>query len=143
MEHRPIEDIIANLRDKAATVEVVVNDFAALCAEVEAAKGFIDRDFAPGQEVAEFVANTHGELSELWEAHRRGTLQDQCDKATKSALTCEEEELADIAIRVLSFAARKGTPHADTRFSPNIGRALVAKAIYNAGRERQHGGKRA
>lgn len=57
--------------------------------------------------------NLHGEVAELWEAHRSGKLSEPCDKATKMAslgiepLTCAEEELADIVIRVLDTGARE------------------------------------
>jgi len=59
--------------------------------------------------------NLHGEVAELWEAHRAGNLNQPCDKAERmdalgiKPLTCAEEELADIVIRVLDTGAREKT----------------------------------
>ena len=60
---------------------------------------------APGtnNEPPSWVANLHGEVSEFWEAYRRGTLKNPCDKKGLD-LTCAEEELADIIIRLEAFA---------------------------------------
>ena len=58
--------------------------------------------------------NLHAEISELWEAHRAGTLSILCDKADKmrdagiEPLTCAEEEVADIVIRELDSCRRVG-----------------------------------
>lgn len=52
------------------------------------------------------MANTHGELSELWEAHRKGQLHAPCDKTP--TLSCLEEEMADIIIRTLDACGRLG-----------------------------------
>lgn len=55
--------------------------------------------------IARAVANQHGEVSELWESFRNGTLHGLCDKASKMSelglppLTCLEEEIADWFIR--------------------------------------------
>ncbi len=83
-------------------------------------------------------ANFHGETSELWEAFRDGKLTEPCDKAEKMAaagiqpLTCEQEELADIIIRVLDYAKRRNV---------NIGRAIALKHRFNGTRPERHGGK--
>ena len=50
------------------------------------------------QRLARYTANLHGEVSELWEAARRGTLDNPCDKDAvvpflggTRPLTCSEE----------------------------------------------------
>ena len=78
--------------------------------------------------VAKFCANLHGEVSELWEAARKGHLFDKCDKYC--ALTCAEEELADIVIRAFDTAHTLGL---------DIGRAIALKSVYNEKRPHMHG----
>lgn len=80
------------------------------------------------ERMAVYVANLHGEVSELWEATRRGKLWEPCDKPC--GLTCEEEELADIAIRVMDTAVARGI---------SLGKAIEAKAAYNRTRPHKHG----
>ncbi len=100
------------------------------------AKGFHDKDSDLVADYARWTANLHGEVSELWEAARKGDLHTSCDKACEMAaidgiyLTCEEEELADIIIRVLDTAGARGI---------NIGRAVLLKMAYNATRPHMHG----
>jgi NTP pyrophosphatase (non-canonical NTP hydrolase) len=76
--------------------------------DIASAHGFHDSD---GAEVttgrmATFVANLHGEVSEFWEAARKGSLASLCDK--DCGLTCAEEELADIEIRLMDTAVTLG-----------------------------------
>lgn len=80
--------------------------------------------------VADYCANLHGEVSELWEAHRKGKLLDQCDKPVP--LNCLEEELADIIIRCCDMA---GAMQVD------LDRAVAEKMAFNATRSYRHGGK--
>ena len=97
--------------------------------------GFHTRD-AVGEvpsDFGRFVANLHGETSELWEAYRKGHLHDKCDKPGCD-LTCAEEELADIVIRAMDTAVQLGI---------SLGRAVLDKAEYNKTRSYQHGGKKA
>lgn len=88
--------------------------------------------------IAVFVSNEHGEVSELWEAFRAGKLHEPCDKVEKMrsmglpALTCAEEELADIIIRALDTSRALGI---------DIGRAITTKHLYNVSRPHLHGGK--
>lgn len=82
-------------------------------------------------DVAKYLMNLHSEVSEAWEAWRKGRLHSPCDK-TGTGLTCLEEELADIIIRALDTAQA---------FGINIERAVEAKHAYNATREHRHGGK--
>lgn len=91
-------------------------------------------------DVATFCTNLTGEISELWEAYRKGELDKPCDKAAKMkslglpGLTCAEEEIADILIRTLDTAEFWGL---------DISRAMKAKHLYNASRSFRHGNKRA
>ncbi len=88
--------------------------------------------------IGNFLCNLHGEVSELWEAYRANKLHEPCDKSKKmlellgESLTCAEEELADICIRLL-----------DTSKSLNIdiGRAVRIKNEYNKTRPFRHGNK--
>lgn len=88
--------------------------------------------------MAVYVANQHAETSELWEAARVGTLHQPCDKAEKMvamglpALTCAEEEIADMIIRNLDNGAE---------FKVDIAKAVAVKMAYNAGRPLKHGNK--
>jgi len=68
------------------------------------AKGWYDQPETDDQFIARFVANTHGELSELWEAHRKDQLNAPCDK--DAGLSYLEEEMADIIIRTLDACGR-------------------------------------
>lgn len=93
--------------------------------------------------ISQFVANVHGETSELWEAFRGKKLELACDKHEGMfnlgfrgdfILTCEEEELADIIIRVMDHAVKREI---------DLGRAVFVKTLYNATRPQRHGGKAA
>ena len=107
--------------------------------EVSASKGFHD----PDQEAmgfSRYTSNLHGEVSEIWEAFRAGTLDKECDKADKMraagtpVLTCAQEEIADIIIRTLDTAKALGV---DVAFS------VAAKDAFNQTRPPRHGGKHA
>lgn len=99
-------------------------------------KGFHAKDGDIVSDYARWTVNLHGEVSELWEAARKNALFDSCDKHQsmvelfQDSLTCEEEELADIIIRVLDSAGARGI---------NIGRAVLLKMAYNATRPHMHG----
>lgn len=75
--------------------------------------------------------NLHDEISELHEAWRRNKLREGCDKPIE--LSCLEEELADIIIRVLDSAKR---------LNIDIRRAIEVKHEYNKTRSYRHGNKR-
>lgn len=83
--------------------------------------------------------NLHDEVSELHESWRNNSLREPCDKAAKMEvvgivpLTCIEEEMADIIIRVLDNSRKLGV---------DIQSAVLRKHSYNATREHRHGGKR-
>lgn len=78
----------------------------------------------------DFVSNLHGEVSELWEAYRKGKLNQQCDKPVE--LSCCEEELADIIIRCFDTAVTLGI---------DIAKAIQVKDSYNQTRPYKHGDK--
>jgi NTP pyrophosphatase (non-canonical NTP hydrolase) len=90
--------------------------------------------------IGNYVSNLHGEVSEFWEAYRKSALYKKCDKSAKceemglGPLSCGEEELADILIRVLDTAKAL---HID------IGAAVLIKDAYNQTRAFRHGNKRA
>jgi hypothetical protein len=95
-------------------------------------KGFYD----PAPSVAAHCANLTSEVSELWEAFCKGKLREPCDKAEHMSepLTCEEEEIADIIIRALDYAAHRGI---------DVDRAVSVKHAFNQTRSYRHGGKAA
>jgi NTP pyrophosphatase (non-canonical NTP hydrolase) len=80
----------------------------------------------------EFCSNLHGEVSELWEAWRKGNLYNPCDKPID--LCCAAEELADIIIRAMDTAVTLGI---------DIGEAIANKDAYNQTRPYKHGDKKA
>ena len=88
--------------------------------------------------MAVYTANEHGEVSEMWESARAGTLGKPCDKSEKMValgldpLTCAEEEIADIIIRAFDTAHE---------FGVDIAKAVRTKMLYNASRPLRHGGK--
>ena len=83
--------------------------------------------------------NLHDEVSELHESWRNNKLHDKCDKSKgmKNAgilpLTCIEEEMADILIRVLDNCRK---------LKIDIQSAVERKHAYNATRKYRHGGKK-
>jgi NTP pyrophosphatase (non-canonical NTP hydrolase) len=85
-----------------------------------------------------YVANFHGEASELWEAARAGKLHELCDKAEKmrehgiKPMTCLEEEVADMLIRVLDIG---------NVFGLDIDDIVARKHMFNKTRPYRHGGK--
>lgn len=82
--------------------------------------------------IGNYIANLHGEVSELWEAYRKGQLHEPCDKKTEPQLSCAAEELADIVIRCADTAKELGV---------DLGEAVIAKMDYNETRPHRHGGK--
>jgi NTP pyrophosphatase (non-canonical NTP hydrolase) len=110
-----------------------IDRVAAKMYEIAAEHGFHENDAveaATPERMALFIANLHGECSELWEAVRKGTLFAACDKV--STLTNAEEELADIVIRAMDTAHTIGI---------SLGDAIAKKATYNRDRPYKHGKK--
>jgi len=81
--------------------------------------------------MARFIVNLIGEASELWEATSENKLDQLCDKE-HCDLSCEEEELADLAIRLMDLATARRV---------NLGRAIRIKSEYNKTRPFMHGKK--
>ena len=103
-----------------------LNDAARIVNENAENKGFHSDSFE--EFVPKTCANIHAEVSELWEAYRKGILDKSCDK--NCGLTNAEEELADIIIRALDTSSRLGL---------DIGNAIAKKHAYNTTRPFKHG----
>lgn len=97
-----------------------------------------DESETENQYVERMCNNLHDEVSELHEAWRNGLLHEYCDKTPKmldlriEPLTCLEEELADLVIRVFDNSQRLGV---------DILSAIRRKHQFNRSRQRRHGGK--
>jgi NTP pyrophosphatase (non-canonical NTP hydrolase) len=106
--------------------------------ELARSKGWHSTPMSDREMLATYLINIHGEVSEAWEAFRAGKINAPCDKAEKMRilglpeLTCLEEELADIVIRVFDTAQTLGV---------DIERAIETKHAYNGTRAQRHGGK--
>ena len=87
-------------------------------------KGFYEKPWNDGEQ----IALIHSELSEALENVRKGFLPS--DKIP--AFSGVEEEMADVIIRILQCAEVRGW---------RVAEAILAKMIFNAGREHMHGGK--
>jgi NTP pyrophosphatase (non-canonical NTP hydrolase) len=112
-----------------------IDRVAARMYQVSADHGFHDGEVkgfqaAIVERIAIFIANLHGECSELWEAARKDALYETCDKGIN--LTNAEEELADIVIRAMDTAHTLGI---------KIGDAIAKKTAYNKLRPHKHGKK--
>lgn len=105
-----------------------VNKFAVEVYENAKLKGFYDNKPVDGER----IALIHAELSEALECFRDGTENSPCDKPGCREITKLEEELADVIIRVLDFAAYKDC---------TLGDALRIKHEYNKTRPVKHGRK--
>ena len=88
-------------------------------------KGWWDNPRSDG----EVIALIHSELSEALEAIRCGeAMSEKIPEFTELEL-----ELADVAIRLMDYAEKRGI---------DLWSAILAKAEYNKGRSYRHGGKR-
>lgn len=130
---------LAELYTGLISISHAITGWQKRCATYAVESGFRKFDEPITREmVSVFVANLHSEVSELWEAFRDGKLTQPCNKAEKMmalglpAMTCAEEELADIVIRCLDTADALGV---------DLMRAIVAKHVYNTTRAPLHGGK--
>lgn len=91
-------------------------------------KGFWD-DASPLAENEKLLL-IHSEISELVEDRRKEIHTAPSEKITQ--FTREEEEMADVIIRALDYAAQRGM---------RIGGAILAKHNYNIKRPHMHGKK--
>lgn len=124
---------IMDSSDDPCDYEILLNRLRDALHNVARDHGWHDDALTPEQFLALQVPNIHGEVSELWEALRRGELNKPCDKSGCD-LSCKEEELADIVIRVFDICGR---------LNINIGRAILEKSRYNETRPYRHGNKKA
>ena len=126
-ENRDLERRVNELHHSMTSIRTM-RAWALLCWRSAEEHGFHDEgvnDSCPA-----WVANLHGEVSELWEAYRKGSLNEPCDKP--APLTNAEEELADIVIRVFDTAVQ---------LDIDIENAVEIKYSYNLTRPFRHGGK--
>lgn len=116
-----------------------LSEIAEMVHDLAKEKGWHDSSETEDQFVERTTNNFHDEVSELHEAWRNNRLHAPCDKAaTMEALgirplTCLEEEMADIIIRVLDSCVRLGV---------DIEHAVISKHEFNKSRSYRHGGKR-
>ena len=120
----------------------MVNHLAAEMYTIAKDHGFHDEEHMSGgvgvgadsvDRMGKYVANLHGEVSELWEAAREGNLGGHCKKWEQGCeLTCAEEELADIVIRAMDTAVGLGI---------DLGSAILKKSDFNRTRPHMHGKK--
>lgn len=101
------------------------NDVQSSAHKIAISKGWWDDERRPG----EIIALMHSELSEALEAMRH----DNPPSDHIPDFTGIEEELADVVIRIMDYAA-----HDNLR----IAEAVVAKMQFNQDRPVKHGGKR-
>lgn len=84
------------------------------------------------------VASMHAEVSELYEAYKRGKMEQPCDKSADmlsklgQTLTCQEEEAADLIIKALCIAKA---------LNIDIVKSVRLKNAYNKTRPYRHGKK--
>lgn len=144
-----LTELLAKAENRAAVLNTIdpadyINELASSMYSIAEEHGFHEGDekFLTVAELVDarmstYVANIHGEVSELWEAFRKDAWWKPCDKQINGisiGLTWAEEELADIVIRCM-----------DTAWAMNIklGKAIQTKANYNEQRSYKHGGKKA
>lgn len=74
------------------------------------------------------IAHLHSEVTELYEAMRKGPTE-PCDKWPRVDLTREQEEFADILLVLLDIAGYRGVDMADAarrKFEFNKGRGRIS-----------------
>lgn len=91
-------------------------------------KGWLSRERKDG----ELIALIHSELSEAFEAMRIGNPPSDKKELASQNISCVEEEIADVLIRICDLSKVRGY---------DIPKALFAKMAYNKTRPYRHGGK--
>lgn len=115
-----------------------IDELAAKIHELEKSQGWVEHDQDMREVLAIFLANQTGEMAELWEAYRKGEYYGDCDKADAMrqygfpVLSCMEEEIADMLIRILGFCERNN-------IKPSY--IIAVKHAFNKTRKPRHGGK--
>lgn len=116
--------------NEKSRAEMFVDSFHAVQMAAHAnskSKGFhpegVEKNFG------EQIALMHSELSEALEGFRKG------DKASEHIpeFSAVEEEFADVIIRIMDCAELRGH---------RVAEAVLAKHMFNTGREHMHGGKK-
>ena len=125
-ETSTIERIIH--RDEPDFIEFF-DTFQSLSHQIAQAKGWWGPNGNEKKSFPEFIALCHSELSEALEWNRGD--DDKSDHIKD--FTGTEEELADVIIRIMDWAAGNNL---------DISGAVVAKLVYNLKREHRHGGKK-
>lgn len=116
-----------------------INEISRLVYELAHEKGWYDTPMTEDAYIEKCCNNLHDETSELHEAFRNNHLRELCDKSDKmkaagiEPLTCLEEELADIFIRVCDNAYH---------LKVDLASAVERKHAFNATRAYRHGGKK-
>lgn len=95
--------------------------------ELSILKTQIEKQLPNGRNKGEMIALMHSELSEALEGLRKDLNSDHIPE-----LTAEEEELADLLIRILDYAGG---------YKLRLGTAVVSKLNYNKQRAYMHGKK--
>lgn len=105
-----------------------------LSEEIHAAN--VEKGFWPVEKLTPFgyataIGLLHAEVSELLEEAREASPH---ASSKVPGVTAEEEELADVIIRALDYAAARG-------FSWSLGSTIRKKLLYNLSRPYRHGSK--
>ena len=119
------EDVKKLIRRNSAYFKPIIRSLMYLNNQINQHNGWNDKPIVRGEQ----LANIHGEVSECWEWIRKGH---SSPSDHIPGYTGEEEELADVIIRIMHYAER---------LRLRLGGAIIAKLLYNIDRTYRHGGK--